>query len=145
MNLPEHSPSRASRNRYNGKVYKRLSIPEHPNGSGPQGMIDEHRYLAAKTLGKSLPPGSIVHHHNRGKSGGPLVICQDHQYHMLIHLRMRAYLATGDSQKRHCSVCKGWDDPSSMYEYEGAGLHYWYHRKCFQKQRRERKERLSCQ
>lgn len=52
----------------------------------------EHRHLAAKALGKPLPPGVVVHHTGaRDDNHGffKLVICPDQTYHMLLHARAR--------------------------------------------------------
>jgi len=51
----------------------------------------EHRVLAEKALGRSLPVGVIVHHtvapdDNHGFC--KLVICPDQEYHLLLHKRM---------------------------------------------------------
>lgn len=37
-------------------------------------------------LGKDLPKGVVVHHHNANQ----LVICEDGEYHKLLHRRMEA-------------------------------------------------------
>jgi len=100
---------------YNGKWYKGRWIPEHPNAS-INGNIDEHRLMASKAITKPLPKGVIVHHVNGGLNGGKLVVCQDQAYHLLLHVRERAYRATGDPHKRKCPFCKQWDNPSNMRE-----------------------------
>jgi hypothetical protein len=53
----------------------------------------EHRLLAAKALGKPLPPGACVHHANGvpyDNAPGNLVLCPDAEYHRLLHERMKA-------------------------------------------------------
>jgi hypothetical protein len=98
-------------------VYKHIVVHEHPN-AGNRGRISEHRYIAANALGSPLPEGAVVHHHGGGKCGkGQLVICQDDAYHKLLHMRQRAYEATGDATKRKCRYCKQWDDVSNMVTY----------------------------
>jgi hypothetical protein len=52
--------------------------------------ITEHRYLAEKALGKSLPKFAVIHHHEG--SIPTLVICPNQAYHLLIHSRMRKLL-----------------------------------------------------
>jgi hypothetical protein len=44
----------------------------------------EHGYRAKRALGKSLPKGTKVHHHNCDQ----LVICESNSYHKLLHRRM---------------------------------------------------------
>ncbi len=70
----------------------------------------EHVFIAEKALGKPLPPGAIVHHHDQNKlnnRSGNLVICQDRGYHAHIHARMRVVKAGRDPDLfKHCSACK---------------------------------------
>lgn len=87
---------------------KRYYLPDHPNAE-KDGKISEHRLLAANALGKALPKKSTVHHHD-----GILVICQDQEYHHLIHIRIRAFEVTGDPNKRKCFLCKQWDVLSNL-------------------------------
>jgi hypothetical protein len=61
------------KNRYSGKWYKEINV-------SVRSKINIHRFLAESALGKPLPLGCEVHHHNGTKVGGPLVICQDHAY-----------------------------------------------------------------
>lgn len=56
-----------------------------------------HRVKAEAALGRPLPPTAVVHHTDCTKSDhSPLVICQDHAYHMLLHVRTRIVRAGGD-------------------------------------------------
>lgn len=52
----------------------------------------EHIIVAEQALGRSLPPGAVVHHVDKDVTNNTptnLVICPDQSYHMLIHKRMR--------------------------------------------------------
>ena len=105
---------------YNGNDYKKIGLTGHPNAN-KRGCICEHVLRAANALGKPLPKGAVVHHADGGFFGGQLVICQDTSYHKLLHLRQDAYEATGDPEKRKCTICKEWDDIDNLCIYYRAG------------------------
>jgi hypothetical protein len=48
--------------------YRVISRAGHPNGSGAQGRIAEHRFVMAEVLGRPLLPGENVHHRNGRKT-----------------------------------------------------------------------------
>lgn len=56
--------------------------------------IAEHVHLAEKALGKKLPKGAEVHHMNNipwdNHTPFNLVVCQDSEYHKLLHKRAKA-------------------------------------------------------
>jgi len=86
------------------KVYKR----GHPKADR-KGFINEHVLIAETALGKALPDGAEVHHvdeNRRNNARRNLVICQDHQYHRMLHARARVVRAGGnpDTQKI-CGAC----------------------------------------
>lgn len=67
-----------------------------------------HRMRAERALGKPLPKGAVVHHADGSRDeNAPLVICENHRYHMLLHERMRV-VAAGGNPNTHakCSMCK---------------------------------------
>jgi len=109
------------RNCYSGKWYKGIGLP---NGK----TRDSHRVIAEKAIGKPLPKGCQVHHHNGEKDGGPLILCQDAAYHKLLHLRQKAYRATKDPHKRKCTFCKQWDLPENMKMLKNG--HNFHHGEC---------------
>ncbi|SRR6266404_3124747 len=93
----------------------------------------EHRAIAAKALGRSLRGTEEVHHVDGRLNNDNLVICPDHAYHMLLHIRQRAFDACGNYNCRKCSICKQWDDPSNLRIYNkntGSNLVSIVHRAC---------------
>ena len=124
--------------KYDGKWYKEYWIPGHPNAR-KSGIISEHRYLAAKALGKALPDKAVVHHHNGKQRGGDLVLCEDNAYHKLLHVRQRAYEATGDPNKRKCPLCKEWDDIGNMMRYTKR-KNGFYHSSCMTEYKLKRRK-----
>lgn len=67
-----------------------------------------HRVRAERALGKPLPPDAVVHHADGTKrDDAPLVVCQDEQYHRLLHMRMRIVRAGGNpNTQRICANCR---------------------------------------
>lgn len=56
-------------------------------------FVREHRHVVEKVLKRKLPRTVIVHHINEDKldnSKGNLVVCQDKDYHKLLHEREHA-------------------------------------------------------
>lgn len=100
-----------------------------PKGSGATtvagyrlyGNIDGRQYqhilVAEKALGKKLPPGAVVHHVDGDPANNApdnLVVCPDQAYHMLLHVRQRAFDACGNAAYKKCMNCGRWDDPTLM-------------------------------
>lgn len=99
----------------------------------------EHVEVAERALGKPLPSGAEVHHVDEVRSNNVpsnLVICPDHAYHMLLHVRTTALDACGHADWRKCSFCKVWDDPANL-KFVGKSRQV-FHRLCQQKKNRLR-------
>ncbi len=79
-------------------------------------LVHVHRLRAERALGRPLPPGVEVHHSDGSKRpDGPLVICPDHAYHALLHVRMRTKSAGGDpNTQKVCSRCRAVKDKTEF-------------------------------
>lgn len=88
----------------------RIRIKNNPRVN-KNGYIYEHDLIAFQILGGRLPPKVVVHHIDNNKTNNHhsnLVICQDNGYHLLIHRRERAFMATGNPNLRYCYQCHEW-------------------------------------
>ncbi len=77
----------------------------------------EHIAIAAKALGRALPPKARVHHvdeNRENNANSNLVICPSDAYHLLLHQRMRALDACGHADWLKCWVCKRYDAPQNI-------------------------------
>ena len=85
-------------------------LPGHHTVQKRSGMVLDHVLVAEKALGRYLPKGTIVHHHDENGQNNlntNLVICQDQKYHKLLHTRMKVLKAGGDPNKdKICCTCK---------------------------------------
>lgn len=112
--------------------YVTLLTRGHPQANSTGGVY-EHILVAEQAMRKHLPKGAEVHHINEVKSDNSntnLVVCQDHSYHALLHLRGRALREHGDANARKCVICKQWDTanrltirPRPMLKSQGTALH----------------------
>lgn len=83
------------------KQHPRIFLPDHPS-AWADGRISLHRLLAEKALGKQLPKNVVVHHHTSCE----LVICENENYHKLLHKRTRALYLGGNVNLCRCYYCK---------------------------------------
>jgi hypothetical protein len=113
-------------------AYRCTYAPNHPNAY--QNHVLEHRLLAEKALGKSLPVKAVVHHHDPEQ----LVVCQDQAYHMLLHARGKAFISCGHANYKWCRYCKTYDDPLNLHIMPSGAA---YHKTCQQKHYQESKRR----
>lgn len=96
-----------------------------------------HIVLAEKALGRALPKGVQVHHVDEDKKNNNpsnLVICPNQQYHMLLHKRRDALIATDNPDMRRRNFCKCWDIVENMY-ISKTGQH---HRACINNYNQQR-------
>lgn len=122
--------------------YRSIWMPEHPN-AGSNGHVLEHQVVASAALGRAIPPGVVVHHHNDDpldNRPSNLVICHDQAYHMLLHQRTRALRASGNASWRKCRYCKEYDSPEALKMPTRPGRSA-YHLACSSHYARERRKR----
>lgn len=98
-----------------------------------RGGKKEHVFIAEQAIGHALPARAEVHHvdgdtHNNRP--GNLVVCQDHRYHMLLHVRAKVIRAGGDPNRdRYCSDCQS-VKPFADFNRSNERGHAGYQFKC---------------
>lgn len=100
-----------------------------------------HVEIAERALGRRLPPGAEIHHVDGDpKNNDPsnIVICPNHEYHMLLHQRMRALEVCGRAHWRPCQVCGRYGDPATMRPHRRQ----FYHQACKADEARARRQRV---
>ena len=130
------------------KLGRRIGIwfPNHVRAM-PHGYVFRYLLIAEKALGRPIPRGCDVHHVNEIPSddrSGNLVICEDTNYHRLLHRRALALREFGDPNAQKCKYCKQWGMDLRTYSRSG-----WHHVECHKtalrqtfKRRKEKNEAL---
>ena len=99
-----------------------------------------HSLAPACSLAWSLHPIHHVDGDRGNNTPSNLVICQNKQYHYLLHHRQKAMDAGYPPSYRRCGYCKEYDAPSYLYiqerPKEGLRVH---HRACHNKAEQARK------
>jgi len=119
--------------------YKIISMPNHPRKNKANHVM-EHILIAERALGKSIQKGTDIHHFPDKKNFTHLVICQDHAYHLLLHIRHRAFIACGNVHWRKCSFCKKYDDIKNLYCYPNG--YAYKHQLCSNTYQKEYRKKL---
>jgi hypothetical protein len=92
-----------------GQGYVTVYMPSHPRSSSI-GRVKEHTLVAEKALGRYLPQGVLVHHHDEVRTHNEnwnLVICENSAYHGILHARMRLIgLGADPNTESWCRACE---------------------------------------
>lgn len=113
--------------------YVSVKMPGHPRAD-VNGWVWQHVLVAEKAVGHPFRKTAPVHHVDEdpsNNSSGNLVVCQDHAYHRLLHLRQVAFDACGCPDWRRCIYCRAYDDVSTMVRHaKGGRTEQLCHRQC---------------
>ena len=123
-----------------GQGYVYILMPEHRRAD-KNGYVRRAILIAEQVLGKPLPTGSEVHHFNEIKGddeNNNLIICENKQYHHLLHQRARALQACNHASWRKCPYCKQYDDPVNMIQ--PTSKNQMIHRQCRIDDQKERRK-----
>lgn len=110
--------------------------PDHPR-AGSKGFVLEHLLVAEKALGRVVPMLAQVHHvddDGTNNDSSNLVLCENQEYHQLLHRRRRSLEATGNPNNAQCYRCRQWDDPDRMmksvypHSHRASNKTVFYHR-----------------
>jgi hypothetical protein len=117
--------------------YNIRKCPLHPRAD-KDGYVMESVLIAEKTMGKYLPPQAVVHHADsktNNDANSNLVVCENTEYHFLLHRRLIALRESGNANNRKCVYCKKYDSVENLVRYKRkeTDIHKWsnyMHRLC---------------
>lgn len=98
----------------NHSGYVMIYLPEHKRAM-TNGYVREHLVIAEKAIGRELPSGVQVHHAGKSSDNSQLVICQNQEFHKLLHIREKALSECGDANKRKCKFCHKYDHVENLH------------------------------
>jgi len=105
------------------------------NSSHPRalnGYVREHLLIAEKAIDKYIPSPACIHHVNEIKDDNRqtnLVVCQDRNYHNLLHRRKRALLESGNANNRKCTLCHKYDKLKNLLKSDRCSFVHFECRK----------------
>lgn len=92
------------------------------------------RRTVSIVLGRALKSEEEVHHVDEdifNNANDNLVLCPNHKYHWLLHLRTRALAECRDASKRKCKDCKQYDSVEALKEiHYRSNNSYFIHHQC---------------
>lgn len=100
-----------------------------------------HVIAMEQSIGRGLTAEEEVHHRNGDPADnaiGNLVLCENHEQHMLLHQRQRAADACGNPDFRPCRICGQHDATANMNPYRKQ----FYHKTCLADQSRSRRAKV---
>ena len=94
-----------------------------------------YRVIAERAVGRPLRETEVVHHIDGdigNNSTDNLVICPSQAYHMLLHRREKALIATGNANSVQCYLCKSWDAEENVTRVvqKSRNSYFFYHKAC---------------
>jgi len=115
----------------NDAGYVMVYDPDHPRAMS-NGYVREHIIISERAFGGGLPANAQIHHYGHVSDNSKLVVCEDQEYHLLLHIRSRALKACGDANKRKCKFCRKYDSVENLYIQHSKLGHGWniYHKDC---------------
>jgi len=121
--------------------YEQILAKDHPRADS-RGYVSEHILICEKSLGKFLPNAAVIHHIDgdvKNNNLSNLLVCQDREYHNLLHRREKALKACGHASWRKCKFCKQWDSPDKLIigKPNSRGSRSIYHIECRKLYRRK--------
>lgn len=134
--LPHHSLKGAAHHKFNNyrsttsSGYRTCYLPAHPRAD-KKGYVLEHVLLVGKIMRSPINSPHCIHHVNGNRADnrpGNLVLCEDQEYHLLLHTRQRALEACGHADWLKCPYCKQHSPPDELWiSPDGKQRH---HRSC---------------
>lgn len=128
----------------NGKGYICVYAPWHPRAR-KKGQVLKHIVIAELAFGGPLPGGLVVHHADGNRTNNAnsnLVICENADYHRLIHYRLKILQVGGNpTTDRVCRDCLTPKNKSEFYFVRSINSHRSFCRPCDSKRKRHYKYR----